>query len=158
MAEISSPHPVMVFETNRSAAIWLFPAFFVAAAIIAVGSNSIEAKGSILLFLLLACMFLRIASQQTTVQIDLRARRLKIFRRFIGQWIKTIVDCPLDQCRALGRIEYETDGHVSYGVYIELVSGRRHDIPFREKTLEEAGRIAARLAEATGVPRLDTKY
>lgn len=110
------------------------------------------------MWLLLACMFFSIASQRTTVHIDLRARRLRIVRRYFGRWGKTIVDCPLDQCRAVGRIEYESDGHASYGVYVELASGRRHDIPVKEKTVQEAGRVAARLSDATGIPRLDTKF
>jgi hypothetical protein len=162
MDEVTSPNkrfkPVLLFESSRSAAIWLLPGGLVAVAIIAAGSSSTEAKSSVVLCVLLACMFFSIASQRTTVEIDLRARRLKIFRRFFGRWIKTIVDCPLDQCRALGRIEYETDGHASYGVYVELLSGRRHDIPIKEKTVQESGRVAARLSDATGIPRLDTKF
>lgn len=162
MAEVISPNerfkPVLVFERKRSTAIWLLPGGLVAVAIVAAGSGSTEANGSAILFLLLACMCFSNASQRTTVEIDLRARRLKIFRRFFGRWIKTIVDCPLDQCQALGRIEYETDGHAWYGVYVELRSGRRHDIPIEEKTVQEAGRVAAQLSDATGIPRLDTKF
>lgn len=158
MAEMTSPDAVLVFEKKRATTIWFLPVVLAAGAIIAIGSNSIEAKGGVLLFVVLACMFIWIASQRTTVQIDLRARRLKIIRRFFGQWVKTILDCPLDQCRALGRIEYETNGHVSYGVYVELLSGSRHDIPIMKSTIQEAGRIAAQLSDATGIPRLDTKF
>jgi hypothetical protein len=149
---------VLVFERKRSAIIWMIPASLVAVAVVAASSGEAVAGGSVILWLLLACMFFSIASQRTTVHIDLRARRLTILRRLLGRWGRTIVDCPLDQCRALGRIECESDGHASYGVYVELLSGRRHDIPVNDTTIQEAGRVAARLAEATGIPRLDTKY
>jgi hypothetical protein len=162
MVDVTSPNerfkPVLVFERKRSVAIWMIPAGLVAGAAVAAGSSSAEAKSSVVLCLLLACMFVSIASQRTSVHIDLHARRLRILRRFLGRWGKTIVDCPLDQCRALGRIEYESDGHATYGVYVELLSGRRHDIPVKEKTVQEAGRVAAQLSDATGIPRLDTKY
>ncbi|MGY4434716.1 hypothetical protein ACVWWO_007193 [Bradyrhizobium sp. F1.13.1] len=148
---------VLVFERKPSAIIWMIPAGLVGVAVVVASSGGAVAGGSVVLWLLLACMFFSIASQRTIVHIDLRARRLTILRRLFGRWGKTIVDCPLDQCRALGRIEYESDGHASYGVYVELLSGSRHDIPVREATIQEAGRVAARLAEATGIPRLDTK-
>ncbi|EJN13844.1 hypothetical protein PMI42_02586 [Bradyrhizobium sp. YR681] len=148
---------VLIFEKKHPTFIVLLPYVFVIAAVCAAGFISNEDKGDGLIFLLLLAFFW-IAYKRTTVQIDLRTRRLQIFRRLIGPWIKTVVDCPLDQCRALGRIEYETDGHVSYGVYVELVTGRRHDIPIQESTIQEAGRVAARLSDATGIPRLDTKF
>jgi hypothetical protein len=81
---------------------------------------------------------------------------LTITQSRFGRPDKLILDCPLDQCRAIGRIGYEIDGHASYGVYVELLSGRRHDIPVKEKTVQEAGRVAARLSDVTGIPRLDT--
>lgn len=162
MAEVTSPNeqfkPILIFEKDRSPAVWILPASLIAVAIIAARSSSIEAQGSIILCLLVACMVFSIASQRTTVEVDLRTRRLRIFRRFFGRWAKMIVDCPLDQCRALGRIEYESDGHASYGVYVELLNGRRHGIPIKEKTVQEAGKVAAQLSAATGISRLDTKY
>ncbi|MCK1385740.1 hypothetical protein [Bradyrhizobium sp. 21] len=156
MAEGSSL--VLVFDRKRSLAIWLIPAGLVAVAVVAASSGADVAGASAILWLLLASMFFTIASQRTTVHVDLRARRLRIIRRFFGRWSKTIVDCPFDQCRKLGRIEYESDGHASYGVYVELLSGRRHDIPIKEKTVREAGRVAAQLSDATGIPRLDARY
>ncbi|PIT01081.1 hypothetical protein TSA1_10165 [Bradyrhizobium nitroreducens] len=145
---------VLIFEKKQPTFIVLVPYLFV---IVAVCTASLNQIGDSLPMLLLLALFW-IAYKRTTAQIDLRARRLKIFRRLIGPWIKTVVDCPLDQCRALGRIEYESDGHVSYGVYVELVTGRRHDIPIQESTIQEAGSVAARLSEATGIPKLDTKF
>ncbi|MDN4988024.1 hypothetical protein KUL72_28105 [Bradyrhizobium arachidis] len=153
-----STSSVLVFDRKRSPAIWMISAGSVALAVVAAISGSDVAGFSVVLWLLLACMFFSISSQRTTVHVDLDARRLRITRRYFGRWGKTIVDGPFDQCRAVGRIEYETDGHASYGVYVELLGGRRHDIPIKEKTVQEAGRVAARLSEATGIPRLDTKF
>jgi hypothetical protein len=162
MTEVTSPNqrfePVLVFEGKRSAVIRIIPAGLVAAAVIAVSSSSTEARSSSVLWLLLAFMFVSIASRRTIVHIDLHARRLKIVRRILGRWGETIVDCPFDQCRAFGRIEYETEGHASYGVYVELLSGRRHDIPISDRSIQEAGRVAAELSDATGIPRLDTRF
>ncbi len=162
MAEVTLPNerfePVLVFERRRSVAIWMIPAGLVAMTVVAACSGSTVAGGSAVLWLLLACMFVSIASRRTSVHIDLRTRRLKILQRILGRPAKTTVDCPLAECRVLGRIEYETEGHFSYGVYVELLSGRRHDIPVREPTIQEAGRVAAQLAEATGIPRLDTRF
>jgi hypothetical protein len=162
MVEVTSPNerfkPILVFERKRSVVIWMIPAGLVALAVVEARSGTIVEGGSVILWLLLACMFFSIASQRTTVHIDLRARRLRILRRFLGRWGKTIVDCPFDQCRAIGRIEYENDGPSSYGVYVELLSGRQHDIPVKERTVQEAGRVAAQLANVTGIPRLDTKF
>src|SRR5438270_2432763 len=137
MAKDSSA--VLVFERKRSAIIWMIAVSLVAVAVVAASSGEAVAAGSVVLWLLLACMFFSIASQRTTVRIDLRARRPTILRRLLGRWGRTIVDCPLDQCRALGRIEYESDGHALYGVYVELLSGRRHDIPVNDTTIQEAG-------------------
>jgi hypothetical protein len=162
MADVTSSNervkPILVFERKRSVAIWMIPAGLIAVAVATANSDAPMAGGSVILWLLLACMFASIASQRTTVHVDLRAGRLRIFRRFLGRWGKTIVDCPFDQCRAVGRIEYDNDGHASYGVYVELLSGRQHDIPIKERTVQEAGRVAARLSDVTGIPRLDTKF
>ena len=147
---------VLVFGSKRSVVIWTIPAGLVAVAVFIATSGPDKANDG-LFFLLLACVSSSIASRRTTVHIDLRARKLRIFRHFFGQWGKTIVDCPFDQCRALGRIEYE-NGNDWYGVYVELLSGRRHAIPIKGKAIQEASRVAAQLAEATGIPRRDTTY
>jgi hypothetical protein len=80
----------------------------------------------------------------------------KIIQTSFGRWTATVVDCPLDRCRQLGRIEYETDG--SYGVYVELSDGTRHAIPLKDSSFEEAGRVASQLSDATGITRRDTKF
>lgn len=154
MADVISPSPVLIFEKKHPTFIVLLPYVIVIVAVCAAFVNPIERGGGLLLLLLLALFW--IAYKRMTVKIDLRACRLQIFRRLIGPWIKTVVDCPLDQCRALGRIKYESDGDVSYGVYIELLTGKRHDIPIQESTIQEANRVAAQLSDATGIPRLDT--
>jgi hypothetical protein len=116
------------------------------------------AAAGVIVLVLLAIFLLLTATRRRIVEFDLVARKLTMSHSRFRRPNKVILDCPFDQCRALGRIEYDSDGHVSYGVYVELVSGRRHDIPITESTIQEAGRIAARLSDATGIPRLDTKF
>ena len=102
-------------------------------------------------------LFLKI-TRQWTAEIDLDTRRLRIFRRSFGRWRRDIVDCSLDECTALGTIEYDNDGHFSYGVYVRLKSGVRHAIPLGSSgssTFSEAASVASQLSAATGIPRLD---
>jgi len=115
-------------------------------------------SGAAIACLLLAFMFSLVATRRWIAEIDLRARTLRISRRSFGRWTKTSVHCSLDQCRRLGRIEYETDGHLSYGVYVELTDGTRHAIPLKDSTLQEAGRVASQLSDLTEIPRLDTRF
>ena len=112
--------------------------------------------GAVIELLLLAFMCSLIASRWWIAEIDLSARTLRIFRRSLGRWTRTVVDCPLDQCRRLGR--YEAEGDFSYGVYVELIDGSRHAIPLKGSSFEEAGRVASQLSEATGISRLDTRF
>jgi hypothetical protein len=114
--------------------------------------------GVFIALLLFACIFFHVVTRQWIAEIDLIARRLKISRRSFGRWTKAIVNCPLDECSKLGTIEYNTDGHVSYGVYVELKQGTRHAIPLQSSTFKEATRVASKLTEATGIPTLDTKF
>jgi hypothetical protein len=100
-------------------------------------------------------LFLTI-TRQWTAEFDLDTRRLRISRRSFGRWKREIVDCSLDECNALGTIAYNNDGHVSYGVYVQLKPGARHAIPIRNPTLSEAASVASQLSAATGIPRLDT--
>lgn len=150
--------PALTFERGRSASAWILSAALIAIPIVAANAGSAEAKSSLIVCLLLAGMFLSVGSYKSITEFDLRTRRLKISRLFVGRRSKTIADCPLDQCRALGRIEYGTDDHPSYGVYVELADGTRHDVPLGKPTIQEAGRVASLLSEATGIPRLDTKF
>lgn len=165
MIESASPvgqaGSVLVFEGGQPAGIRIVAigAFAIAAfALAAAPAPSIATGGGVIGCLLLAFMFSLIASRRWIAEIDLSARTLRIFRRSLGRWTRTVVDCPLDQCRRLGRIEYETDGHLSYGVYVELINGSRHAIPLKDSSFEEAGRVASQLSEATGISRLDTKF
>ncbi|WP_143099505.1 hypothetical protein [Bradyrhizobium sp. cf659] len=116
------------------------------------------AAAGVIVLVFLAIFLLLTAMRRRIVEFDLVTRKLTMSHSRFRRPNKVFLDCPFDQCRALGRIEYETDGHASYGVYVELLSGRRHDIPVKGKTVQEAGRVAARLSEATGIPRLDTKF
>jgi hypothetical protein len=104
---------------------------------------------------LVACSLLLNATRRWTAEIDLKTRRFRVSRRSFGRWTKAIVDCPFDECSALGTFEYDTDGHVSYSVYVKLKDGTRHAIPLANSTLNEAARVASQLSTATGIPRLD---
>ena len=140
-----------------------FFGIFIAAALIFVLKNGVTGTlvtpggttASVIVLVFFAILFLLAVTRRRIVEFDLVDRKLTITQSRFGRPNKLILDCPLDQCRALGRIGYEADGHASYGVYVELLSGRRHDIPVKEKTVQEAGRVAARLSDVTGIPRVD---
>jgi len=117
-----------------------------------------ENAGIFIALLFFACIFFHVVTRQWIAEIELIARRLKISRRSFGRWTKAIVDCSLDECAAFGTIEYNTDGHIAYGVYVQLTNGRRHAIQLTNSHFVEAARVASRLSEAAGIPRLDTKY
>jgi hypothetical protein len=114
--------------------------------------------GAVVGFLFIACIIGLSASRQWTAEIDMTSRRLRISRLSFGRWTRTIVDCPLDECSVFGTIGYSTDGHVSYGVYVQLKRGTRHAIPLKNSTFNEAARVASQLSAATGIPRLDTIF
>jgi len=114
--------------------------------------------GVFIALLFFACIFFHVVTRQWIAEIDLATRRLRISRRSFGRWTKAIVDSPLDECSKLGTIEYNTDGHTSYGVYVELKQGTRHAIPLQSSAFREATRVASKLTEATGIPRLDTRF
>ena len=111
-------------------------------------------RGFIVLF---AAVFGLAASRQWIAEIDLRARTLRISRCFFGRWRKTKVYCSFDECRHIGRIEYESEGHFTYGVYVELKDGTRHAFPVQDTTFPEAERVAARISELLELPKLDTR-
>ena len=104
---------------------------------------------------LLACIALPDASRQWTAEFDLATRRMRIVRRSFGRRARTIVDCSFDECIALGTFEYNSDGHLSYDVYVKSGSGTRHTIPTAHSTLNDAARLASQLAASTGIPRVD---
>jgi hypothetical protein len=122
-----------------------------------------NAAGLVAMFILFASILFLAITRQWIAEIDLRTRRLSIFRLFFGRWKREIVDCSLDECTALGMIEYDNDGHFSYGVYVRLKSGARHAIPLGSftfmgsSTFSEAASIASQLSAATGIPRLDMR-
>jgi hypothetical protein len=91
-------------------------------------------------------------------EIDTEARRLKIARRWLRLKPKTIVDCSLDECAAVGTIEYKSEGPASYGIYVEMKTGRRHGIPQTDHLYDAAAKVATELSAATGLPRRDTTY
>jgi hypothetical protein len=157
---VRQPGSILRFEEGRSPIIWLvLIGGFALAGIVLVAapaSSAATSSGAFIACVLFAIMFSLIASRQWIAEIDLRTRTLRLSRRSFGRWTATVVDCPLDRCRQLGRIEYETDG--SYGVYVELSDGTRHAIPLKDSSFEEAGRVASQLSDATGITRLDTKF
>ena len=117
-----------------------------------------NAAGTAVVILFFAYILFASVTRVSIVEIDMATRRLRIFRRSFGRWTKTIVDCPLDQCTAFGTIEYDTDGRISYGAYVQLSNGRQHAIPAADSSFKEAARVASQLSAATGIPRLDTKF
>jgi hypothetical protein len=120
-----------------------------------------NAAGLVVVFIFFASLLFLKITRQWTAEIDLDTRRLRIFRVFFGRWRRDMVDCSLDECAALGMIEYDNDGHFSYGVYVRLKSGARHAIPLPSftfmgpSTFSEAASVASQLSAATGIPRLD---
>jgi hypothetical protein len=123
-----------------------------------VGSSKPGSTGEAVGCFLMAAILILTTLRRWTAEIDLRTRTLKISRRSFGLWTKTTLQCSLDQCRQLGTIGYDTDGYLSYGVYVELTDGTRHAIPTRDSTFHEAGRVAARMSNFTKIPRLDIQY
>ena len=117
-----------------------------------------ENAGIFIALLFFACIFFHVVTRQWIAEIELIARRLKISRRSFGRWTKAIVDCSLDECIAFGTIEYNTDGHITYGVYVQLTNGKRHAIPLTNSGFAEAARVASQLSAATGIQRVDTKF
>ena len=97
--------------------------------------------------------------REWVTEIDAKARRLKISRRWLGLRPKAIIDCSFDECAAVGTIEHRDEGLVSYGIYVEMKTGRRHGIPHGgDRSAVVAARIANELSAATGLPRRDTIY
>jgi hypothetical protein len=136
--------------------------FVVAIYVLTAGSSTTlslpENAGIVVAVLFFACILFQLATRQWIAEIDLTTRRLMIFRRSFGRWTKAIVDCSLDECIAVGTIEYETDGHYSYGAYVQLADGRRHAIPLTNSSFGEAARVVSQLSAATGIQRLDTRF
>src|SRR5215471_15498346 len=136
MSESASPGgqggSVLRFETSRSPIKWIVPsgAFAVAGLALAFApdSSATTSGGPVIACILLAIIFSLIASSRWIAEIDLKAQTIRLSKRSFGRWTR-VVDRPFDQCRRLGRIEYETDGHRSYGVYFELTDGTRHAVP-----------------------------
>jgi CDP-glycerol glycerophosphotransferase (TagB/SpsB family) len=95
---------------------------------------------------------------QWTVEIDTITKRLKLFRTWFGRWTKAMVDSALDDCVAVGTVEYNTDGHINYGTYFKLRNGNWHAIPVKGDSFEKALQVVKQVAAATGIPRLDVKY
>ena len=148
----------LIFTSGKSKrgflGIIVFAAIFVFVAVSESTSSDLRGGGAFLL-VLFACILLLDSSRQWIAEFDLAARRIRIFRRSFGRWTKITVDCPFDQCSALGTFEYDSDGHRSYSVYVRSQSGTRHTIPTTNSTLNEAARVASELAASTGIPRLD---
>ena len=150
---------VLRFETSLSPIKWIVPAgaFAIAGLALAFAPDSPASTsgGAAIACILLAIVFALAASRRWIAEIDLRTKTIRLSKRAFGRWTR-VVDRPFDQCRRLGRIEYERDG--SYGVYIELTDGTLHAIPLKDSSFEEAGRVASQLSDATGITRLDTKF
>jgi len=137
-----------------------FPGLMVVAAILAFATLCYSTPTSLravafFLLLIFACIAGASASRQWTTEIDLTTRRIRVFRRSFDRWTKTLVDCAFEECTALGTFEYDSDGHLSYDVYVRLENGTRHTIPIASSTLNEAARVASHLSTSTGIPRLD---
>jgi hypothetical protein len=114
--------------------------------------------GVFVFFLFFASIVYQFISRQWIAEINLTKRRIRIFRRSFGRWTKVIVDYPFDKCVSVGTIEYNNDGHISYGAYVQLANGGRHAIPLTKFSFDEAARVASQLSAATGIQRIDTKF
>jgi hypothetical protein len=123
--------------------------------VVSPGMSASASVAIAFLFSVVAFAIFQGMSRRWSAEIDLVARKVRISRRSFGRWVKTTVDCPFDECSAVGTFEYDTDGHLSYSVYVKLNDGTRHAIPMVGSTLTEATRVASQLAAATGIPRLD---
>jgi hypothetical protein len=155
--------PTLIFSSGKPGVGWVafLCALIFAAALAADSSDawSIPTHGGAVIGILLIAGIIGVSlSRQWTAEIDMAARRLKISRRSLGRWTKTVVDCPLDECTAFGTIEYNTEGQISYGAYVQLKSGRQHAIPLKTSAFKEAAKVASQLSAATGIPRLDTRF
>jgi hypothetical protein len=95
---------------------------------------------------------------QWTAEIDPATRRLQLSRMWFGRWTRTVVDCSLDDCVSVGTVEYDNDGHITYGTYFKLRNGNWHAIPIRGHSFEEALKVVKEVSAATRIPRLDIKY
>src|SRR4051794_26520056 len=109
-----------------------------------------NAAGTVVFLIFFASILFLTVTRQWAAEFDLTARRLELSRRFFGRWKKIVVACPLDELCGLGTIGYNTDGHISYGVYVQLRGGARHAIPLKNSTFGEAARVASELSIATG--------
>ena len=151
-----------MFNSIGSFGLLICSAVFVVVIYALAGSMSVpslpENAGVLGVFLLFACIFYHLVTRQWIAEIDLTARRLRISRRSFGRWTRTIVDCSLAECIGFGTTECITDGHISWGAYVELKNGGRHAIPLAGSSFAEAARVASKLSAATGIPRLDTRF
>jgi hypothetical protein len=95
---------------------------------------------------------------QWVAEIDPALRRLRLFRRWFSGWDRTVIDCSLDDCVALGTVEYNNDGYLVYGTYFKLRDGSWHAIPVKGSSFKEALEVVKQVSAATGIPRLDIKY
>jgi hypothetical protein len=95
---------------------------------------------------------------QWAAEIDPAMRTLRLSRRWFGRWTKIVVDCSLDDCVSVGTVEYNTDGHITYGTYFKLRDGNWYAIPIKDYSFEEALKVVKEVSAATRIPRLDIKY
>jgi len=99
-----------------------------------------------------------LAFRQWTFEIDRDQKRLRLFRQWFGLWGRTVVDCPFEDCVAVGTVEYNSDGYMTYGAYFKLIDGSWHAIPTRGNSFEAAASVVRQVSGAIGIPRLDIKY
>lgn len=166
ISDSKRPDQTLRFVSGRHGFGWVFGAAVIGAVAIgtlADGSSGTVATpgstaGAVVGLVFLASILFLSVTRRWTAEIDLAARKLEISRQFFGRWKKAIVACPLDELCGLGTIEYNADGHASYGVYVQLRDGKRHAIPLKNSTFGEAARVASELSVALGIPRVDTVY
>ena len=152
---------VLRFEEAKSPVMWVLAIFSLAiaafAATAAPASSAAPDNGVAIGGFVGAIICFLAASRRWIADFDIKARRFRLSRRLFGLWTRTVADCPFDQCRHVGRIEFEHEGGLTYWVYIELADGTRHNIPLKRPTFVEAGRVATDLSETTRISRFDTK-
>jgi hypothetical protein len=99
-----------------------------------------------------AAILLANVARRSVLEIDLATRRLRLTRRFLTLWTRTIVDRSFEECHTLGTILYNTDGRYSWIAFFQVENSQRHAIPLPKMTFAQTKAFARELSAATGIP------
>ena len=153
----------LTFVSRTSVVVQLAGMAFLAAAsfVFATGNSDTLATpgntaGMVVVLVFFGCILVANSTRRWTLEVDLVKRRLRLTRQFLNLWTRTIVDCPFDQCRALGIIIYEAEGRTSCSAYFQLKNSQRHAIPLHKMTFTEITAFIQDLSAETGIPIEET--